>query len=348
MKTDNAYADLVAAANQVRRADEFAPYQDFTIEQAAEFVAEHQTQLAAARQALARPCRVEVRFESAYYKEHSPETETLRRFAHLFACEGRVAANRQDFEQVIRSSLDLLTLGNAMRRGGLVLDFLIGLMGNGAGIDLLRKQRTKFSDDQRKRLIVELLHSEAESEPLATIIARDDEWEAVTKHSETESHQFTPMDPDELGMSIEDQQELHSLMQASAERERNLPPEQKRQGECGMELFHQAMSRLLVTDLALRRFQEAHRVFPNRLHLLAPKFVSAVPLDPYTNAPLIYRRHGDAFELYSTGPKQVDGGGSFTSRSMVSMHQGDLCLDVHDIPDPENVCEIAQEVARGG
>lgn len=108
-----------------------------------------------------------------------------------------------------------------------------------------------------------------------------------------------------------------------------------------MERFQQAMVRLLVTDLALRRFQEAQGVFPNRLHLLAPKFVPAVPLDPFTNAPLIYRRHGDNFELYSTGPKAVDGGGSFGSRRMVEKHRADLCLDSYDIPNPDNVWESA-------
>jgi hypothetical protein len=118
-----------------------------------------------------------------------------------------------------------------------------------------------------------------------------------------------------------------------------LPPAQRHWEERSLDLVQQALLRLLSTDLALRRFQTAERMFPNELRSLVPKFLPAVPLDPFTGAPLIYRRQGDAFELYSTGPKQVDGGGSFTSYRMVSMHQGDLCLDVRDIPDP--LCDIS-------
>src|SRR5688572_24647569 len=105
MKTDNAYADLVAAGNQIRSEEDVAPGQVFTLEQTAEFVAEHASQLAAARQALARPCRVEVRFDSSFFKEHLPGMIPLRSLARLFGCEGGMAARRQDFEQVIRSGL---------------------------------------------------------------------------------------------------------------------------------------------------------------------------------------------------------------------------------------------------
>lgn len=348
MESDNAYADLVGAARQID-VEPFPPYLEFAPHQLIELVARHASQLGAAREALKRPCRVEVRMEQAFYAEHWPETNSLRHLIQLIAYEAQLAASRQDLAQVIQCGLDLLELGNAMRRGGMVLDFLVGVAGSGSGVDLLRTERAKFSDELRKTLIAELQRIEAEAESIETIIARDREWETKTNFAETEAEwKFEPSDPEELGISIEDQRELHNLFEAAAEQERQLPPEQQRQLERGVERFQQAMLRLLVTDLALCRFQHAQGVLPNRLHLLVPKFLSALPLDPFTNAPFIYRRHGETFELYSTGPKKVDGGGSFGSTAMVHMHQADLCLDVSDIADPENACAPAQEIARGG
>lgn len=346
MNPDNAYADLVAVAQQID-AEEFSPYSAFTLDQLAEFVPRHAAQLAAAREALKRPCRVEVRMVKEFYEEHWPETKSLRQLIQLFACEARLAASREDFQQVTRSGLDLLELGNAMCRGGLILDYLVGSGGSGVGVNVLRKERAKFSDEQRSRLINELLRFEAEREPIETIIARDREWEIATGYSNDETKKFEPRDPEEIGIPVELQQELYEITQAGVERERSLPPEQQRQMERSIEHTRQALVRLLVTDLALRRFQDAQRVLPNRLHLLAPKFLSAVPLDPFTNGPLIYRRHGEAFELYSTGPKRVDGSGSFGNRAMVSTLQADLCLDMDDFPEPENLLESVQKYSCG-
>lgn len=49
--------------------------------------------------------------------------------------------------------------------------------------------------------------------------------------------------------------------------------------------------------------------FPDRLDDLVPARVAAVPLDPFTDAPLGYRRDGDACLLWSVGPNGVDDGG---------------------------------------
>ncbi|WP_254513578.1 hypothetical protein [Anatilimnocola floriformis] len=340
---DNGYADLVAVAKQVRRCPEIAPWHDFDKELAEKYVAEHAEQLAAARAALQRPCRIEMRMVKEFYEEHWPETQSLRQLATLFCTEARLANTQQDLPRLIRAGIDLLRLGNATRNGGMILDALVAQSASGMGIDLLRRQRANFNDEQRQTLIEALLRIEPAAESIEAIITRDREWENVTNHAATENHDFIPMDPEEIGISIADQQEFHDLIRASVEHEARLPPDQQRQKERGIEYTGQALLRMLITDLALRRFQTAQGLLPERLQLLVPEFLPALPLDPFTNTPLIYRPHGETFELYSTGPKQIDGGGLFTSRSMVSMHQGDLCLDVHDISDPENVCEIAAE-----
>lgn len=49
--------------------------------------------------------------------------------------------------------------------------------------------------------------------------------------------------------------------------------------------------------------------FPDRLDDLVPGWMASVPLDPYADAPLAYRRDGEACRIWSVGPNGRDDGG---------------------------------------
>jgi hypothetical protein len=72
-----------------------------------------------------------------------------------------------------------------------------------------------------------------------------------------------------------------------------------------------ALSRLLQTHLAVQLFRNEHGRPPDRLDELTPNYFSQLPLDPWTGKRVIYRREGEAFVLYSTGPDGIDDGGRF-------------------------------------
>ncbi len=63
--------------------------------------------------------------------------------------------------------------------------------------------------------------------------------------------------------------------------------------------------------LAMHRFKAERNVWPARLDALLPDFLSYMPIDPYSDQPLVYRRNadGDDFVLYSIGENQQDDGG---------------------------------------
>jgi len=68
--------------------------------------------------------------------------------------------------------------------------------------------------------------------------------------------------------------------------------------------------RLVVTGIALKRYQLQHGHFPDTLDALPPGFVAAVPLDPMSGAPLRYRLNSNqTFTLYSVGEDGRDDGG---------------------------------------
>lgn len=79
--------------------------------------------------------------------------------------------------------------------------------------------------------------------------------------------------------------------------------------------------------LALERFRLAHGAYPRALSELAPKYVPAVPSDPWTGRPFGYRvvyakadPQGRGFVLYSIGTDLVDNGGVNGGRWFEALH----------------------------
>jgi hypothetical protein len=75
-----------------------------------------------------------------------------------------------------------------------------------------------------------------------------------------------------------------------------------------------ATSRLLQTDLAIRRYRHEQGRLPATLDDLVPSYLPQTPLDPFTLQPLIYRPTAPDFTLYSTGDDRIDNSGNFTNR----------------------------------
>jgi len=76
------------------------------------------------------------------------------------------------------------------------------------------------------------------------------------------------------------------------------------------------MNALLIVALALHAHHADHANYPASLEELAPKYLCAIPDDPFViKGPLRYRRSGKSYTLYSIGPDGIDDGGrACTSR----------------------------------
>jgi len=71
--------------------------------------------------------------------------------------------------------------------------------------------------------------------------------------------------------------------------------------------------RVVVTAIALKRFQLKHGKLPETLGDLVPEFFRSVPIDPNDGKPLKYHPNADGtFLLYSVGDDGVDDGGDTT------------------------------------
>jgi len=67
---------------------------------------------------------------------------------------------------------------------------------------------------------------------------------------------------------------------------------------------------LAKVTLALKLYKHRHGAYPEDLSALAPEILETVPVDPFTGKPLIYRRAGKGFIIYSVGEDLTDNGAS--------------------------------------
>ena len=215
-----------------------------------------------------------------------------------------------------QAGASLFDLSNAVRRGGLIVDFLVSMPISGVGVECLRKARLMFDGSTRLGMLEAIRRFEDEREPFDELAVRDHKWEVAVGYADQPSD-FTSKDidfPQEPGVSKVE-----------------LPIRIKRQLMDDFDHYTLAMPRLLAVDLALRHAREVNGRYPESLAQLAPRPFRDVPLDPFTAKPFIYHRQGDmSFLLYSTGPKGTDGGAKFGDWSMVAAHRADLCLDAAD------------------
>lgn len=64
--------------------------------------------------------------------------------------------------------------------------------------------------------------------------------------------------------------------------------------------------------LACRLYKSRTGHYPQALDELVPELLTEVPVDPFTGKPLVYRREGEGFIVYSLGSNQKDDGGRST------------------------------------
>lgn len=106
----------------------------------------------------------------------------------------------------------------------------------------------------------------------------------------------------------------------------------------------EAAKQMIITAIALKRYQLKHGNYPPDLNSLVPEFLSVVPLDPVDGQPLRYQSNTDGtFTLYSVGENGVDDGGDPSLENGVTS-SGYYWLNNHALdwvwPQPATPAEI--------
>jgi hypothetical protein len=72
----------------------------------------------------------------------------------------------------------------------------------------------------------------------------------------------------------------------------------------------------LYTTVSVLLYESERGQYPTSLEqLVEMEYMQEVPIDPFSDKPLVYKKTDDGFKLYSFGPNMIDNGGIGTSRN---------------------------------
>ena len=321
MSTANAYPDLLRAASRMTRVELLDEEVRSRPESQRAFLAANGEGLAAIRGYLRLPCSVPLELVDSFFERHLGDVQLIRTITRALQVDAERAISRGDTTAASRTAVELLLLSNGVSRGGLITDALVGNCIAETALQILREVRADLEGDLRSEMLDALGSFDREREPFDEIRARDDAW------TRSVGWQDEPFDSASFlqssGASEPEVEAVLALIQQAPHE-----PDSKAPMLPDGDHRVRALARLLQTDIALRQLRDADGRFPSGLLELVPSFLPAVPIDPFTDRPLVYRRTSSTeFVLYSTGPKRFDGGGRLGTWLDVTCGDADLLLD---------------------
>jgi hypothetical protein len=210
-------------------------------------------------------------------------------------------------------AVGILRIGAMFGHEGQILHSQVGTAIEEAGRIDIARLRTKVSPQKERDLLQVVQQVEASREPLETVIEREEAWRDL--HDRWRFRLYKVL---VLGKEAAVGWEGRECYDQVHERQRR----------------YICSAQLLVADLAIRAYQRDHGEYPANLELLAPDYLSQVPLDPFSNKPFQYRCGVSDFVLYSIGSDGVDNGGEFGNLQQVTYHPDGLDWDLDALTRP--------------
>jgi len=225
----------------------------------------------------------------------------LKRLAQLLAAEGRLREMDNERLGAALGYLDAIRFGNEISRGGFIINRLVGMSCEAIGNTPLGKLVPKLSPHEARQVIVELEKIDSAGITWDEVRANEDRFARYRL-----SKGFNPF--------------TWAMSRWEAWRSRQRAEVRNNRIE--------AHVRLIMVELALRCFKSEQGNPPKGLDQLVPHHLQAVPKDPFSGRPLIYRPQGTNWLLYSVGQDRVDDGGKPVARSVSgSVTRGDIFYD---------------------
>lgn len=211
--------------------------------------------LQTARSGLSEKSRVPLEFSQRYASQHIYELQQIRMLAYAFLAEGKVAELENRTNDAARAYLDAARLGINSRRGGPLIDNLVGIAEEVMGTAQLQK-------------LVPNLDAKTTAEAARELEALDASKETWDQILQNEKHWVRGMYP---GL----QYRITELVTSIELRASKAKARQKYEAQ-------QNKTRRLILDLAAHAYEldKGHR--PTNAADLVPAYLKAAPIDPIT------------------------------------------------------------------
>jgi hypothetical protein len=240
---------------------------------------------------------------SQYTLEMLADLQLLRSLARTWHAEARTAAAAGEFDRGADYSIANMQIGAMMARGGLQTHALVGIALEAIGRHQLHATHLDISVAKAREILAELLRLEQQREPIQVTAAREVAWRYQT-YGWLPRFQFALSK-----LAGTEYQPVAMVFLGSIPR-------------------REAMTRMLICELAIRLFEHDHQRLPQSLEELVPTYLPSVPVDSYSGRPLTYRVQDGKPVLYSVGGDGVDDGGTFGRYGQALFEEGfDFDLD---------------------
>jgi len=274
----NGYDDFLKAAALLT--GDVANYRTLEPEELRTLVSSNSESLRLVSLGLSRQCSVPTDAVITNFNGTIPDLSELKSLARLLAADEQLAELQNRRGEAAQKCVNAVRFGNGISRGGMLIHRLVGIACETMGLRPLVKLVPSLTCNEARPLVLEL---EAMDRDRVT-------WEEI-RQNESRYARHQPIGPiNRVALwwvgraSIRKGKERHEGMVAQV--------------------------RLLYTELALRCYQSDERRPPERLEQLVPKYLRRIPLDPFSNRPLVYRPNGTNWFLYSVGPDRIDDHGA--------------------------------------
>lgn len=244
---------------------------------------------------LRKQSAVPVQNDMNWFNRHMVHVGQHKSMAQLLVAEGLIHLHESRTNEAARSFANSIVFAHAAHRRGLMIDDLVGITCQAIGAKQLVQVAPQVSPDTVREILPELIALDRARKPAAAILQRDREWSrgAYGVLRSTWARIIT-------SKMLQDVETVFERKHARSV----------------------AALRLVMTELAVRGYQAKNGKPPAALAELVPAWLSSVPLDPFSNRPLVYRVTTNSFLLYSIGPDGKDDQGTPLKRG--EMETGDL------------------------
>ena len=285
----NGYDDVLEAGRAIEQAKTMAPRLDLAKADEtvlAPIVAANREAIARARTGLDKAFQVPVVYHIDYIIEVLMRDESSIRSGLVrgLTAEGRLAVLQGRIEDAAASYSDQIRLGEELSHNVPMIAYLVSIAVQSTGLHNLRDLRDKLSPDQCRRAIHLLEKIDGKRERAGDVAK-----------SET---QFMNANVRKMGFLASISMRVSGAQaKGIAEATSTLDSSERRQN---------AARRVLLTNLALRAYRLEHGEDPPDLDALVPSILKSVPIDPYSEKPLLYLKRGKDGAVYSVGPDRDD------------------------------------------
>lgn len=259
LPTPNGYTALIQAAAMMT--NESIDFSTMDPQQLRAFVEHNTNALQLVRSALKERIQTPTEFSVNYNSTHLTDVAGMKRIAHALLAEGRLAEMEQLPPDAANSYLDTIRLGVECRRGGILIDALVGLAIEEIGRDSLQKLIDHLDQKSSKEAARRMEEIEAQGQT----------WEQILQQEHYWSYKTFPAW----------QQLLEALTPGSSTKQIEAKAGQKFNAQ-------RTKTRKLMIELAARAYELENGHKPGSMNDLIPAYLKEVPQNPSTSKVFTY------------------------------------------------------------